>query len=304
MHPRCGHVVDDNGILVVTDWKGDDRRMGSLPDKHLLAAGTPTFDDLLAANEIEPYTDAMIEEIARSGEADGEKKFGSIFNDDQHSKGSCNGQAEAGALGTARYRRGEPLEKLSGAYAYSLMNGGSDNGSALASSLANVERYGVCRASLCRWDQIYPHLYDKAACDADAKRFRGFLQLPAMSLRVVWTALCMRFDVVVAVHAGNNFMRLTAEGTAGVDGGPGNHAVRCDGIRWTSFGPTGTGMNSWGLSYGKNGRMDLHEGHFRQTFSRHQFWVLPSSQDDPTDANKPPRLIVEARGPRLVPVAA
>lgn len=303
MHARCGHVVDDNGILVVTDWKGDDRRMGSLPDKHLLAAGTPTFDDLLTANEIEPYTDAMIEEIARSGAMNGETKFASMFNDDQHSKGSCNGQSEAGIIGNARYRRGEPFVKLSGAYAYSLMNGGMDNGSALASALANVERYGVCRAELCAWDKIYPRLYDKAACDEDAKRFRGFQQYPVMTLRAAWTALCMGFDLGVAVHAGNNFMRLNAEGCAGVDSGPGNHAVRCDGIRWGANGPTGTGMNSWGLGYGKNGRMDLHEGHFRQTFGNHQFWVLPSTQDDQTDANKPPRLIVEARGPRLVPVA-
>lgn len=310
-HPDFGHVVDDDGILVVIDWRGDERRMGSLPDKFDPVLSVPidspattnlAFEDLLAAEGIE-LTDAQIEEIARSGVMDGRPKFGGQFIDNQNNHGSCNGYMEAGMLACARYRRGEPLELLSGAYAYSLMNGGRDQGSQLAHAMANVSDRGICRKQLCDWRQIYPSMYNRAVCDADAKRFRGFLQYPCRTLRGFWTGLALGFDGGCAVHAARNFMRVNADGIAGVDSGPGNHAVRCDGLIWTDFGPTGTGDNSWGLEYGDGGRMQLHTGHFNGTFRNHQFWILPSTVDDPDDANKPPRLAVATRAPRLVSVS-
>ncbi len=302
MHAKCGHAVDDNGILVVTDWQGDERRMGSLPDRDVPLA-LVTFEEALEAAGEALLTDAQIEEICRSGVMDGRAKFGSTMVDNQNTHGSCNGFLEAGVLGCARVRRGEPFEFLSGAYAYSLMNGGRDQGSQLAAGLAGVAG-GVCRRELCNWRQIYPHLYDRAACAADAKRFRGFLQYPCATLRGLWSGLAMGFDGGVAVHAAGRFMSTDSTGMAGVANGGGNHAVRCDGIVWGPNGPTGTGVNSWGTGYGDGGRMLMDERHFAQTFRNHQFWILPTTTDDPDDANKPPRIVVQARGPRIVPVAA
>jgi hypothetical protein len=309
MHARFGHAVDDGGILVVTDWAGEERRMGSLPDRNTAAAATfQTFEDLLAASGVAVFTDSEIEAIAKSGIMDGRKKFQSLFVDDQHSHGSCNGYSEAGVTGNARYRRGEPLVKLSGAFAYSLMNGGRDNGSALSDAKQKCVDVGICRAEYCNWQQIYPSLYDRAKCMADAANFRGLMAYPATTLAGYWTGLAMGFDGGCAVQAGRSFMSTNSEGYAGTDNGGGNHAVRSDGIVWGSQGPTGTGVNSWGMSYGNGGRMLLHAGHFRQTFNNHMFWILPSSTDDATDDNKAPRLVFPSAdtilGPRLVHVDA
>ena len=310
MHPHFGRVVDDGGILVVTDWAGDERRMGSHPDRNSPALATmTTFEDLLAASGVPVFSDSDLEAIAKSGVMDGRKKFGSQFVDDQKSHGSCNGFSQAGVTGNARYRRGEPLVRLSGAYAYSLMNGGRDRGSALADSMANCVAKGICRAEFCNWQQIYPSLYDRAKCDADAANFKGLMSYPATTLAGYWTGLAMGFDGGCAVMAGRNFMSTNSEGYAGTDSGGGNHAVRCDGLVWGSQGLTGTGVNSWGTSYGDGGRMLLHAGHFRQTFGYHTFWILPATTDDPTDDNKPPRLVgptsvADVLGPRLVRVDA
>ena len=310
MHHHFGRAVDDNGILVVTDWKGDERRMGSLPDRHLPAAATfQTFESLLAASGVAPYTAAEIEAIARSGIMDGRKKFGSLFVDDQHTHGSCNGFAEAGIVGTARYRR-ENAEavKLSGAYAYSLMNGGRDRGSALADAKANAVERGICRAELCNWQQIYPSLYDRAKCDADARNFRGFMAYPAETMEGYLTGLAMGFDGGCAVQAARGFMSTDSEGYAGVDNGSGNHAVRSDGLIWGRNGPTGTGVNSWGLSYGDGGRMLMDVRHWQQTFRYHLFWILPTTLDNPTDGSAAPKIAAKSAtdvlGPRLVRVDA
>lgn len=281
----------EDGVTVYYDHDGEFRRNGSHPDKHLPLMA-PTFEKLLADNGVPLLSDTEIRDIARTGRLDGNKLFGFQFGDNQRSAGSCNGQATRGAQETARVRRGEPPVLLSGPYAYSLMNGGRDNGSALASGLVVCRDKGICRRELVpNWNQIYRSTYNTGAADIDAARFKGFLPYAAQTLQGFWTGLALGYDGICAVHAGNNFNRVNST-AAGVDNGSGNHAVRCDGLLWDDdFGPVGTGINSWGTSYGIGGRMGLHTGHFRQTFPNHQFWILPSTIDDPQDAHKPPQIV-------------
>lgn len=306
MSSARGETFFDGEVQVYYAHDGEYRRNGSHPDKHLtLEPGLVTFERLCADSGVPLLTDSEIRDIARTGRLDGNKLFGFKFGDNQRSKGSCNGQATRGGVETARVRRGEPAELLSGAYAYSLMNGGRDNGSALAAGLVVCRDRGICRRSVVPgWDQIYRNQYNTTAADQDALQFKGFLPYPAVTMQGYWTGLALGFDGICAVHAGGNFDRVNSAGVAGVDNGSGNHAVRCDGILWDdNLGPIGTGVNSWGEGYGKGGRMGLHTGHFNQTFRYHQFWILPSTIDNPNDAHKPPTLVFPAMtgDPRKAP---
>lgn len=97
----------------------------------------------------------------------------------------------------------------------------------------------------------------------------------------LWTALAAGWDCVVAVHAGNSFMRVGTDGVVGVDAGPGNHAVAADGVVYSDRLGTlvATGVNSWGTVYGVDGRMGLTEAHFRQTMQYHSFFAIRSTTD-------------------------
>ena len=228
-----------------------------------------------------------IEEIARSGDMDGRAKFDTSFIKDQRSHGSCNGFAAAAALTRARIRRRLPRVDLSGAYIYSLINGGRDSGSLLEDGMKVMQSRGIATESTVGWDAIYPSRYDRAKADAEAERFKGFECYAVKSKEGLWTALALNFDVVVAVHAGNAFMRLDSQGVCGVDSGPGNHAVAVDGLVWIDGQPVATGYNSWNTSYGNQGRMLMTWRHFSQPFGYHVFYAIRSTGDD-TQGDNPP----------------
>lgn len=264
------------------DATGELRRMGCLLPPAGFVSSFPAFEDKIPLLE-----DADIKRIAQSGDADGRNKFDVTWIQDQRSHGSCNGFAGAMALSRARVRRGLERVTLSGAYLYSLINGGQDRGSALEDGMRALAERGCATLATVGWDAVFPSQYDRAKADAEAARFRAFECYAVKSLQGLWSALALGFDCVVAVHAGSNFMRVNSQGVAGVDNGPGNHAVLCDGLTWEGGELVGTGANSWNVNYGVNGRMGLRAAHFAQTFSRHVFFALRSTSDDPNGNNPP-----------------
>lgn len=267
---------------MVVDPTGELRRLGCLLPPAGFVCTFPVFEDAVPL-----LSDTQIEDIAKSGSADGRAKFDASWIQDQKSHGSCNGFAAAMALSRARVRRGLDKVILSGAYLYSLMNRGRDQGSTLDDGMKLLQERGCATAATVGWDAIYPSRYDRAKADAEAARFKGFECYQARTRQGLFSGLALGFDAVVAVHAGNRFMRVDAEGVAGVDGGPGNHAVLADGIYWTARGVTATGANSWNTTYGANGRMGLTWDHFAQTTQYHPFFLIRSTGDDPSGTNPP-----------------
>lgn len=226
----------------------------------------------------------QVRSLARSGAADGRKLFDRSMIKNQHNHGSCNGFAGAAALTRARIRRGLPRVDLSGAYLYSLINGGRDNGSMLDDGMEAVLSRGIATEATVKWNQIYPTQYDKGKADAEASQYKGFecyaVRLSESSwspFAGLWTALAMGFDCVVAVHVGSRFTAVNSDGIAGADAGPGNHAVMCDGLAEINGKLYGTGVNSWGTEFGQDGRMQLGEAHFGQTFGNHVFYAVRST---------------------------
>ena len=264
--------MDNDPILIDGEPKGCGLQMPPVA----CATSLPVWEDKLPV-----WNEAEILSVVKSGTVDGRKYFGADWIKDQRNHGSCNGFAGAAALSRSRVRRGLSRVDLSGAYLYSLINGGRDQGSMLDDGMEAIQKTGIAPESLVAWDQIYPRQYDKAKADAEAGKYKAFEAYAVKTLPGLWTALAAGWDCVVAVHAGNNFMRVGVDGVVGVDNGPGNHAVAADGVFYSDrLGQlVACGVNSWGVRYGVEGRMGMVEAHFRQTMQWHSFYAVRSTID-------------------------
>lgn len=268
---------------IIIDRNGEPRMLGCLLPPPGFVCAFPVFEDA-----VQTLTEAMILDIARSGTADGRTRFDNTFIRNQKQRGSCNGFAAAGALTRARVRRGLERVTLSGAYIYSRINGGRDQGSALDDGMKEVQQYGACTEELVGWDQVFRNQYDTAKADAEASRFRAFECYQTKTMLGLFTAVALGWDVVVAVHVGSHFETLNSEGVPKVDHGPGNHAVGADGLICVSGNkPALTNFNSWGLTFGREGRMCLTWDNLAESSNNHAFYAYRSTTDDPQGNNPP-----------------
>jgi hypothetical protein len=246
-----------------------------------LATAFPLYEDvgpMLSA--------AQIETIAKSGKAKGRTRFDPSFIKNQRTHGSCQGFASAAAATRARISRGLERVDLSGAYAYSLVNGGRDNGSLLEDGMRACQA-GYATEATVGWDAIYPSRYDVAKAKAEAARFKMTEVYAARTEQALFSGLALGFAAVVAVHADNGFMRLDGRGVAGGGQGPGNHAVGADGLWWDGE-LIADGFNSWDVTYGDDGRMGLTwRRHFSNTASYHLYYLIRDTTDDPQGDNPP-----------------
>lgn len=263
----------DTEIDQIIDESGEVRRLGSLLPPEGFVSSFQTFEV-----EHPVWDDTQIRRVITDPNRMPRRKlFGDYWIMDQKSHGSCNGFAIAGALSRARYLRGI-MDKLllSGAFAYSTMNGGRDQGSALEDGLRNVQSIGICPADLVKWDMIYPNQQPRNAKEEAAKH-KGFKCYAAQTMQGFRTGIAAGFMGVIAVHAGSNFQRLDSRGIAGVDNGPGNHAIGCDDLCMIGGKEVFDAVNSWNLRYGTQGRAYLTEDSFKQTFGKHTFYLVAST---------------------------
>lgn len=275
-------IEDEFKLPEVIDEIGMVRRMGTLLPPQGMVSAFPVYEDTQRM-----FTAAEIEDLARSGTISGKARFpDDNWIKDQKSHGSCNGFASAMCLSRARVLRGLARVDLSGAYSYSRMNGGRDQGSALEDGMKNMQQYGICPESLASWDQIYRNSYDTAKADAEAARFKGFECFAARTKEGWYSGLAAGFVGVCAVHVANAFMRVDGSGIAGVDNGPGNHAVHTEGLSWRGM-VVEDGVNSWNLTYGVRGRMGMVWAHHAQTFGYHVHYLIRAGIDDPQGDNPP-----------------
>jgi hypothetical protein len=192
---------------------------------------------------------------------------------------SCNGYATAGALSRARHLRGiQDGLILSGAFPYSRMNGGRDNGSALSDGLKVIEQYGSCPESLVPWSMIYKN-QQPANAEAEAAKHKGLVCYAAGTIQGLRTGLAKGFVAIVAVHAGGNFQRLDSRGIAGADSGGGNHAVHVDDLCIVSGKEVFDMANSWGTGYGTEGRAYLTKDSLSQPWNNHTAYLIGSTEE-------------------------
>lgn len=262
-------------IDTIIDESGEYRRLGSWRNPEGFVCAYPTFESLF-----ETWDDQQIRRvITDQNRVPRRKVFGPSWIQNQRSHGSCNGFALSGGLSKSRYLRGiQDKLLLSGAFPYSMMNGGRDNGSALGDGLKVIDKYGSCPESLVTWDMIYPQ-QQPANAKTEAAKHKGLICYAAGTLQGLRTGLAKGFVAIVAVHAGGGFQRLDSRGIAGVDSGGGNHAVHVDDLCLVDGKEVFDMQNSWGTGYGTAGRAYLIADSFRQTFGNHTFYLVASTEE-------------------------
>lgn len=259
----------------IVDEGGEVRRLGSLTVPDGFVSSFKTFE-----TEHPVWDD---KDIRRAITDPNRRPRRTIFDRrwilDQKSHGSCNGFAGAGALSRARYLRGltDGL-LLSGAYLYSLINGGKDNGSALEAGMQALPVHGLPPGKLVTWDMIYPHLQPPNA-KAEALKHKGKQLWACQTKQGYRTAVAAGFPCIVAVHAGRNFQNLNQKGISGADNGKGNHAVLTDDMCLVGGTEVFDMANSWNLGFGEDGRSYLTWDSFEQTFGYHTFYAIGSTEE-------------------------
>lgn len=261
---------------------GETRRLG-------LLMPPPGYEDdaprLLSATGFRPWDKNRIIEFIRN------KPYGkrrNIFTPDwmqnQRSWGSCNACAESYVQRKGQFLRGRhDTPMLNWEFAYAQINGGRDNGSLLKDSMAEALSTGLPILDPAANGQGRGYIYKKHYTQADydaAKLNKGTIALAVNDELTLATAVLAGFPAVVAVHAGNSFMKMTGEGIAGVDRGAGNHAVHVDDVEYSGGRFLFDHQGSWGTNVHDAGRAYLTwDGHFAQTIKYHQFWILMSTND-------------------------
>jgi hypothetical protein len=178
---------------------------------------------------------------------------------DQKSHGSCTGFSAAAALAKARVLRGLTLKVLSGAFVYSQINGGQDQGSLISDGLRALKNVGTCLESQGGWDKIWANQYG-AEERKTAARFRIESAYQVTDYKTLVSGLMLGMIPVFAVQVGSNF-DPGRDGVCGFERGPGNHAVHADGLAFVGGGPVLDLPNSWGKVWGDDGRGYVTERH-------------------------------------------
>jgi len=265
-------------IEQIIDECGEVRRLGSLMPPAGFVSAFNTFE-----SEKPLWDDNDIRKVLSKNLPTCRDIFGPEWVHDQKSHGSCNGYAGAGALQAARWMRGiRDKLKLSGAYLYSKINGGADNGSALEDGLRAVQQYGIAPADLVTWDMIYPREQPKTA-NEEAAKHKGFKCYAVQTKQGFRTAVAAGFPVIVAVHAGANFQRPNSAGIVKADNGRGNHAVFVLGAKIINGTECYDLQNSWNTRFGTDGRVYATWDSFEQTFGNHTVYAVASTDDAGVD---------------------
>lgn len=220
-----------------------------------------------------------------------ERFVGKKYIRNQGQFGACNGWSTSGVMSRARELRGEPYVCLSGADAYSQMNGGRDQGSVLSDGLEKVLPAGIAPESMVPFDRIYTHQIPALAIAA-RQNYRGTDAFAVDSEVVLASAILLGEMAVIAVHATNAFNQQDGNGLNLGGNGVGNHSTMVQDIRLSDDGTIEFDMaNSWDTTWGDGGCTWLRwNNHLRETVKYHRFWVLVSTNDDTSDASKPPKI--------------
>jgi len=242
-------------IESVVDHNGVERKLGLLPEteeSRKLRASMPTFSDYLAEAGLPLYSES---EWTEGGDID---DFGPEFVLDQQQTSGCVGFSDAAAEMKARAMRGMEFEILSGAFAYSLVNGGYDGGAQILDACRASQSHGYARKS----DFDLPHIYWYQVPESvkqDAQTRTSSLRYPINSLEEFFTALMLGYPVQHGVCASGRFNYIDENGVAGYGGNQANHSVhsyarkRIGGVMHAIMG------NTWGpWGFRRSGSCYLH----------------------------------------------
>lgn len=259
----------------------------------------PTSEDLLMRASRQSFQ-SYLESIGRGliprdkwKPVNRRKELDTKFILDQRSSSGCSGWSAAHLLMRLRAMRGMTFQRLSGAFIYSQINGGKDNGSVIVQAGETLQKVGTCLEA----EFDFPKIFNKdvpASARETAKRFKLLNHLTCDTFDEAGTAIQMGFMVQFPVQVGSNFEKFD-NGFAGYAKGYGNHSVGADGMDFIA-GKWGLDVpNTWGQKWGpfKNGRCYAEERAFAGQGGTDDSYILIDASYDPLDSNLPPAPVEE-----------
>lgn len=280
--PATGDFVESPSTLELHEAAdGQHYGLGLIPPDEF-PVGTPGVDfKVLTKDEIR-------RELAGKTSMYGHRQlFDLSWNSNQQRTNGCNGHATARALSRSFYLKTRLKLLLSGADAYSQMNGGRDAGSSLANGMKVVQQ-GIALESTVPWNMIYDRQIP-ASAKAERLRFRGHEPIACDTEEEAATGLLLGYQLVVAVQVdrAGRYESLDDRGVSRGGNGPGNHAVGVDDLRLADDGTIEFDQyGSWGSHCA---RVWLRwDQHLKQTVTQHRFWLLRAALEDPQSDSPPP----------------
>lgn len=221
-------------------------------------------------------------------EIDRRSTLGTDYIVDQDGFGACVGASAASALMRSRALRGYTFKRLSGMFVYSQINGGHDNGASIGDAVGVLEKKGACLEGTIPYSSKYIQ-----SGNIPQAAYQEALHYTALEIYIPTTweemgsAIQMGFILVDAVMVGSNF-NPGSDGICGFSRGPGNHAVHQDGMvkrngQWLMDFP-----NTWGTSWGSQGRAYLTKQHLTDSSLYQDMYAIRVAAADPNDPDKPP----------------
>lgn len=261
----------------VINYKGQTIRTGCL----VPAVNTSSLPLLSSAPGFRTWTRNEIEEAIKKKPYKRRDFFkadqGWILN--QANRGSCNCAAATGALRRVMVLGGRnEVPQLSWEFLYAQLVDGDDRGSMLDDGMVALGKTGIPPLDLTR-HPLNKHIRKRDYSPEDYAQAQGFMAEQCYQvddpLEMATLLLSGQGAGVVAVHVGNNFVNLDKNGYAGVDRGPGNHAVCVDDVEIINGKLAFDHAGSWGPGMHADGRAYFDwDAHLKGPNQYHKFYAI------------------------------
>jgi hypothetical protein len=217
-----------------------------------------------------------------------------LWYPDQINTNGCTGFSSAMVVSKARFVTGQPPIKLSGAYAYSLVNNNQDEGSNIGEALQALRRFGCATEASCDIHKSYDWIWRKNTkkLDAEAARFKVSPEgaVTIGSAEEAATAIQQGGILEFALRAHRKFGQLNSEGVLTFVAGGANHAVHADGLKKTNTHGWCLDMQTWTPNFADRSRGYWPLEWIDRT-GWQDMWAVFGVEDDPEDIHDPPEPI-------------
>lgn len=167
----------------------------------------------------------------------------------QQSTSGCVGFSCAAANMKMRVLRGMRFERLSGAFVYSLINGGRDSGAMIDDSRLAISKYGVCLDT----ENPLPKIFWRQVSDeakASAEKRQMLMAYRIDNIQELATALQLGLIVQAGVQVDGRFESFDANGVSRASGQYANHSIHLYGMKKIGDRWVYRMGNTWGSSWG------------------------------------------------------
>lgn len=184
---------------------------------------------------------------------------------DQDGQGACNAFASVQALHVLRNAAGLPFVELSAGNLYGRINSGVDRGSVISDAIMELEKNGVCPASIVPQLEWRPSRWP-SSWRSEAKKFRVLEAWDCPTFDHLASAIQLGFPVNLGILVGNNFRPDSTGWVPDYRRGGGGHALCGLGLVFDQKRGWGIKVvNSWGTDWGLSGFAIVPESYFKNT---------------------------------------